>query len=851
MKKILLWIVGLIVGLSAVGYVGVLLFFPAERVRVYLEERGSEALGQPVRIGSLSASFWGGVGVELTDALIGDSLHPPLLAHIKSVDVKLRFWSAVFGEYEIDHVTLVGPELALVYAADGTTNFDLPDDIATEMPGVVYQAPAGSAPIDDETAVLFGGLSLGDLRVRDGVLLRRNEITQSELTVWGLQFAGDLKPLLNSDVHGMFSSAGELEIDSALYLTWDQDSLGSSYRETHGDVVTDKIRLPRIALSYAGELNIADPAIHLTRAEIEALGLTVAVSGELSELTTEPAVDFKYTVVGSDLTEIVENVQALAPDLAPALSSLRGSLVADGAAQYQLGAKPDYHAEGAITSFGFHPEVSPQALESARVEFAVTENSLTLRVDTLVSGAAFASFALEIEDFSDPEVNCKLNGETSLAFLGAFLPPGGSPRLAGEATIDLTVSGRMSKPAEMEIAGTVAVANGSLHAETLPEQLERFDIQLDISPQRILIKQFALDFESSDLSLTGEINDPFPYLLPVDDSIKWLHPSPYLNFESRSHRLDIDKLFPEAAPGSGVNRASLPPSELPPLPVPQVNGSGIARIDTLIYTEIEFTEITSNVRLEKSRVFCENVRGRVYNGSVAGNTVVDLTDFNKPVYYGKFTSDSLDIGAVLARFLPWGSAGALFGKIKLDGDYASSGWERVDFMKALTMNLTSSGNGLELRNSPVVKQTFEAISQYSGKSYSPERYQKLELRSMAGSVKLQDGKIVPDNFNISTGQLGDFLLAGAIGIDGKLDLQCDFTPNEAIRSDLINKSGLSGALSGLLDQSQGGELSFPLLISGTTDKPVISIDQQALGGILNKALKEQGAGLLNGLFKKR
>ena len=158
-------------------------------------------------------------------------------------------------------------------------------------------------------------------------------------------------------------------------------------------------------------------------------------------------------------------------------------------------------------------------------------------------------------------------------------------------------------------------------------------------------------------------------------------PKPLFELDIVSKRFNVDKMFPEAVPGSEAGTAKLPSDTVPELIVPDMNGRGTFSIDTLIYSQIEFTNIKGLLRVQDRRMESYNVTGKAYSGSVSGETTIDLNDFSKPRYTGKFKATGIEADDFISRITKMG--GFLFGNININGDYNALSLDRESFLTSL------------------------------------------------------------------------------------------------------------------------------------------------------------------------
>lgn len=840
MKKLLLWVFGIIFGLLAIGYLGVLFFFPADKLRQYLEEEASAALNQPVRIAELDASFWGGLGVTLSGVTVGaaDSEESSRLASIEKIDVKMQFWPLLSGEYIVDHFVVTRPEIYVRVDATGSSNLSLGDDDFSSAPGM-----AGA----DEAALLLGGMSLGALRVENGSFTRINEQEKSELSLQGITYAG----ALDVDDGGTIYSGGFLSFESANYR---RDSSGQSL------AAPLNLRLPTLRFDYHVTLDPSNETLTIDTMLVSVgENARIQIDGVLSGIYNEPSSRLTYDIDGADLEEFWPLINSISTDAAQYLKGVSGTLALGGNVISATGPGLDYDGAGSISRFHLPAGAAAPGIDAQHITFSFDTSSAILKSESIIiggtngaAGGANLALELELENFNSPHITANIEGNIALSALTVYLPQGGSPRLTGVAETKLQVDYHDGAPDRTRITGVVTIKGGSLRATTLPEDITDLTVKVKITPEEITIEKFNVVFESSDFSITGRISDPFPYLLFLDSTGEDA-PSPYLTFTGSGSRLDLDKLFPETVPNSGVNRGALPPEEIPPLPLPQVKGSGTVTLDTLIYAEAEFTNIIANVRIEKDVIYCQNVRGAVYGGSFTGETTIDLGEFQNPHYTGKFAAQELSAGQVLSRFSFWKFDGVVLGRVKLSGDYDSYGWEPEDFFGSLNMNLFSSSDTLKLSGFPQITSFAQTLSELTGQTDLAGRFQTLTLRSFVSNVKFVDGHVVVNDLQGNDPQAGEWKLGGAIALDGSLDLKGTYAPSDEIIKDLAKTLGIKTQDIEFLKDPQTGKLTIPLIILGNINKPAVKFDEGFIKDLATRLLKKKGGDLidnLKGLFKK-
>ncbi len=529
----------------------------------------------------------------------------------------------------------------------------------------------------------------------------------------------------------------------------------------------------------------------------------------------------------------------------------------------ELSGESLYRSRGQIEfdsiSFLERDGADPVSFPSVSIEYQATIDSSMGQVElentyvSLGEGRFLIEGVIPVSGASGATSLLKLSGEAPLAEIGKALPNSSSTEYSGKIELDLSIKGSLANMEAIVPEGRLAIVSGAISSPNLAEQLEGFNAEFRIFPSRIEITTVDMRFSESDLALSGIITNPFPYLLPVSKSIRDKSAGPYLQFELSSKHLNFDKLFPEAAPASGVNRALAPPDSTPPIFLPEVKGIGTVRIGELIYAEMEFSDVESNVTLERRRIFCKSVMGRVMGGEFDGEMLLDLTHAERPEYSGSYVARGLNVGKFVGRFAPWDGKGLLTGEMSASGSYSASGWRKQDFIGGLTMDMLSNADSLRLTSeliSDALTSSIRRVSGASGASLLKDQYKTIDLRSFKSKLRFVNGLLQVDTLSGFSDAIGRWKIHGTVNTEGSLKLSGLLTPTDEIMRALTPENTVVGALAGLLRTAPEGSITIPFTVTGTSEKPTFSLDSDALNKALNKTLKEQGGNILKGLFQR-
>jgi len=446
----------------------------------------------------------------------------------------------------------------------------------------------------------------------------------------------------------------------------------------------------------------------------------------------------------------------------------------------------------------------------------------------------------------EPTMEGRFDGRLDLALLNSYLPQKGNPQLSGQFDLDLNLIGVLTDYTSFKPRGTVSITNASYTDSLLPEPLQKFETELVISPDTITVSRMDVAFVSSDASFTGQLINPFPYLLPLKSLDRSKVEKPLFLFALSSKRFDVDKLFPEAVPGSGGDEAEAAPLDsVSAIILPDIDGNGIFALDTLVYSGVEFNGIDGKIKIRDRKIECYDVTGMVYTGQVAGNTTIDLTDFENPRYAGEFRALQIEADDFVSRFSKFG--GYLKGKIDLDGTYNATGWDAESFLNSLTMNSISSMKRGTLTTSGAVHSAIAGLADKAGQSFDKEQ----TLKNLVTNINVRDGKVYLDQMKTKLGDIGDLDIDGFYAFSGEIDYNGSILLSKAWTEKLLSKGGLIEGLAGLLSDKSVDRVKLPLSFGGTLDKPEFKIDYSALTKDVGDNISKEAGDFLNGLLKKK
>lgn len=814
-KKVILWGLIVVVAVVVLGVAGVMIFFPKEKVKRMAIERISAGLNREVGIDGISISFWGGVGAYLEGISIAnpdgfDEGGQDFLT-AEALDIKLQFWPLIKRKVAIDRLILIRPQIKMKKLADGSTNYQFGTvDSTTPV--------TESEQIPDEAKVAVAAVSFDNLTIEGASLEFIDD--SSRINIKALDI--NLQSQLHTTEDQIFMANGDLAINQ----------LSVNY---------DSLSLPtlKLKIEYSASYDVPRNGLSLNKTTLDVNGITLVIKGEVPNLESMARADFSVSSAEIDIAHILKEL----PDEYKVLldgTSIEGKLRFNADIKYDTSTKDTilFKSKLDLSGLVFTSPLLPATAKIQTMAIDLDNNSALVEINNLSMEDNSFNAQVSIRDFDSPIVDGHLKGSINLASFNPFLPSAGNPQLRGQMDIDIKAKGPIDNPAELQIEGDITISKASYTATTLPEPIKSFKMEMTVKKRDIVLKKLSVDFVSSDLFITGKLKNAFPYFLQGTGATS---KKPFLTFKMKSSKFNMDKLFPEVVPGQGSDPTKLPPDSLPPIILPDINGQGTAQIDSLIYMQIDFTGIKCDININDRKISARNVSGNVYTGRVSGESVIDLSDFEKPGYSGNFAARQIEVNDFLTRFSGFG--GHLFGKVNVDGEFSASGWEPDTIMNNLSMAGHAEIGEARLVNFDIVKKLAD---QLKFKTFDEE-----EISDLNTDYKVADGRVSFSELKFAN-KLGDWKVSGSAGFDGTIDYKGEVLLTEKTSSDLLAKSGIVAGLAGLMKKQGTARINVPFKVGGTYTKPKFALDlnlKKLMGDKTKDEIKKKAEGLLKSLFR--
>ncbi len=861
--------------------------------RGQIQAQVQKQLNRPVQLGEMSLSVVP-LAVEIQNVSIGDDpgfrSNLPV-AQVQRLNVSLKLLPLLTRDVELQRLRLEHPTIELIRNGAGVWNFasfgqprpQPPMNQVAPPKGAPAQAPAppaagqGNSFVLGELQIVDGQIAVTDLQKHqaravydhiDATLkdyapgkpfsldvaahlpgngslkLTGNGGPISDAQMMSTPFKGTLR-LDHVSVAGVrkFLNTPELEGTDAI-LTGSADfSSANGMMSGKGSLRAENTVIHGVQVGYpiTADFNLTDDlandVVQISQGEIKLGSTPLSVSGSVNTRANPSVVDMNVHATNASIDEAARLASAFGVAFSPN-TKISGQLTAN------------VHATGPTDHLAFTGNVSgrnlqitgkeiPQTVKVPQIDLAMTPQEIRSNSFMATSGATTLNAQMTmspytgnspIVDATVKTVNAKLDEFLNIAkAYGAGATEGMSG--SGNITLDVHATGPVKNTDAMTFTGTGAIQNASLRTPRLTQPLNVRNVNMRFTQNSVNLTNLAASLGSTNANGNLSVAN---------------FQTPRLTFALSADKINVNELEkitagtvgPPPHPKKADASWSLVPSaNATPTPAAQpsllasATGNGTLAVGTIIYDKTVLSNVRSNVTLNRGVVQLSPLTGNVYGGQLAGTINIDtrpaVSAFAVNAKLSNVDNDQMLSALSNVKDTIYGTVAANL---------------NVSFSTPPSGDVTPTLNGtlgINLTNGKITKidllNELSKIGKFSGgaaKGYT-------SISHLTGTLDIRNG--VANTNDLKAAMDGGTMGAtGAINlVNQALNLHVTAVLDKAF-SQSVGGTGVGGYLNTAL-ANKNGELVLPVIVTGTTNHPVVTPDIQKIAQMkLNNLLPTAG-----------
>jgi len=604
----------------------------------------------------------------------------------------------------------------------------------------------------------------------------------------------------------------------------------------HGDSVTVRFAgipyLNHVALDLAADVNadMRNKKFTLAKNEIRLNDLRLALTGSAAMRGDDVALDLSFNTPRTDFRHILSLVPAIYMRDFQKLKTA-GVLTLSGQVKGDYGDKafPSFSVNANVANGAFQYPDLPLPARDIALDLKLRNpggdvDSTMVRLDRFhaaIGGQPIDGTLVLRTPISDPDVDLRLTGKLDLANLRKTVKLASVKELTGKIDADFAVRTRMSyvdrkQYDRIAARGNLGVRDLTLKSADLPRDVAVTEASLQISPQRADLRSFSAQIGSSDVQLSGYVENLLPFALRGDPLRG--------NATFVSQRFNLDEWKSDDS-----------------LTIIQVPGNidfGLqATVGELIYGKLKMTNARGALRVKDKRATLDNFTMNTLGGSIGVSGFYETVDSVRPTFDTQVQLKSVDIPSAFSALttVQMLAPVAKFARGNVSTDLHLAGALGKDMLPLFNV---LDGKGA-LKTSDLVIQGLPLLGKIAD-AIKLEQLRNPTLDSLRASVQIKAGRVQVNPFTVRAGRSA-LQVAGSHGFDQSLQYTLGLrvaradlgaAANQAIAS-LISRAGRTG-----LNLQAADTVALGIKVGGTITSPTVQTNLADLVASTGQSVKQ-------------
>ena len=590
--------------------------------------------------------------------------------------------------------------------------------------------------------------------------------------------------------------------------------------------------LNRVALDINADVNadMRSKTFTFAKNELEVNDLALAFAGSATLGDPNTTLDVTFKTPRTEFRHILSLVPAIySKDFQSLRTSGNVELSGQVRGEYGERAFPAFTLVAKVANGAFQYPDLPLPTRDIALDLAIRNpggdvDSTVVRLDRFhasLGGEPIDGTMTLRTPVSDPDVDLRLTGKVDLANVRKTVKLPTVNELAGRIDADVAVKTRMSyvdrkQYDRISARGAINVRDVAVKSADLPHPLSIAEAALTLTPQRAVLESFSGQIGSSDVKLSGAIDNLVPFALRGDPL------RGTATFASQHFNLDEWKSD----------------DSVTVIPVPaNIDFDLQGTVTELIYGKLTMTNARGGLRVKDQRATLENFSMNTLGGEFDVTGYYETVDIAKPKFDVNFSMKNVDIPGAFAALNTVQTLApvARFAKGRVSTDLHLSGVLGKDMLPLFSV-LDGKGS---IRTSELLIQGLPLLGRLAD-AIKLDRLRSPTLDSLRASIEIQDGRVHLKPFTVHVANTL-MRVEGSHGIDQSLQYTLGLrVPRSELGSganqfiaNLASRAGKSG-----INLQAADTVGLNINVGGTITNPTIQTNLGELVAGAGESVKQ-------------
>ncbi|MCB0271939.1 MAG: hypothetical protein KDD46_02865 [Bdellovibrionales bacterium] len=752
--------------------VGLIIFFPKEKIKNYALEKIQAQTELPIKIGDVGLSVFPSFAFHLKSFEIGSDKHM-IHASVDDFQIQTSIETLWGKDINITNISIIKP-IIKVY----TSKLDETESKSTED-----QEPKTASTESKD-------FSISKFLLEDG-----------EIWIFDKQDEEEFKIInLDQNIQIEFTDAQNVHVKG---------------KTSASEIWAKELHMPGISLAINKDItfNTKTSSISIQNSSFVIQDLPMFLQGNISPMDdTHTQVDIAIKTAPTELSDIFSLVPSLKADdwKKSGLFSVDGSVQGEfdhndfltSFEKSKTNIKINLE-KGALQNKAYQVNFSPVEMEATITPLSVKLHKLHITSDRSV----FRADAMVSDYLHTPHIRSHITANANLADLQAWIDKNVLSKLQGSANLDVTIDGTTDID-KLNFTGSLTLADTSFTEPSLKYNISGLHTKVTLTESQTLLENTKLSIEKSDFSIPSAKCSPWKDFLNDKKPITF-------DFSGSSKLIQYDDVLPASSEEESDPNA--------PLVMPDIfyrfDGKGSYAVDKIIYNDTPFTNVKAGFTLKNGKMNFNPLSVGTFDGVFSAKGSVDFG----PKDHFPFDMDVALNDISVQKALAFTTSVEQLVRLKqsLSAKVNLTTKAKGDLTNTLNLEipkLTALGNfgvkDASLKNHPIQ----DKLSSY----LSASEFKEFNVKKWTQNFEVKDGKVHVKDLNLAAKDFV-FKLDGYQALDGSQKYNLGATLPESYKNKIMDK--IPSQVSSLFFKSNQSKFTIPFSIGGSYASPTLSLNE--------------------------
>ncbi len=444
-----------------------------------------------------------------------------------------------------------------------------------------------------------------------------------------------------------------------------------------------------------------------------------------------------------------------------------------------------------------------------------TENRLKISDLVSVLGEGYLKGSAELENLNNPVIRVDMQSELSINDLIRFIQvdelKDGKGRirlmLKGETAVAVSKDFNITHLLNSRTNGVIELSGAAFTIQGDSRTYQGMSGKFLFDNNDVKIQDFKGSVNHSTYHVAGYLRNLLPYLFFDNQD---------LEIKGTLTSADVD-LKDILLPGTGTNTGEGSIFRLPA----RISGNLDVRFERLQFDDFRSSDIRGRVRVEKSRIYAEEVRMNAFDGELAGAVMISEAEGEGYTFNCEMNTSRADIRQLFGQFRNFGQEDIT--ERNLRGKLTS----RIRIFSRLTPGLDFMLPSLEAVGELVLEEG--ALIDYEPVK-ALARYTRLDdlsdirFHTLRNEIRINNQRVIIPEMMIRSDAV-DLAVSGTHTFDGIISYHIKMLLSELL-SKKAGKQRYADPSADLTEQDSRGRFILYLALEGTVDHPTVKYDHR-------------------------